>query len=120
MMSRGWEAYLPFRDEFTALAPDKYPPAYLDSCLLTDHWQCWGTDDAAILVEIRAYPSGLTELHGIAAAGAVEAILPLIEIAEEWGRQMGCMIAAIESRPAWAKLLPDYEVDQVRIVKELV
>lgn len=119
MMREAWAAYEPFRDQFTSLAPDKYPPEYIDGCVMIGSWRCWGTDQAAILTEVREYPSGLKELHGLAAAGDVSAILELIEVAEAWGRQRGCAIAAIESRPAWQKLLPGYEPEQVRIVKGL-
>ena len=72
MMREAWAAYEPFRDQFTSLAPDKYPPEYIDGCVMIGSWRCWGT-----------------------------------------------AIAAIESRPAWQKLLPGYEPEQVRIVKGL-
>lgn len=119
MMREAWAAYEPFREQFTSLAPDKYPPEYIDSCVMIGSWRCWGTDEAAILTEVRTYPSGLRELHGLAAAGDVSVILELIAEVEAWGRQRGCAIAAIESRPAWAKLLPGYEITQVRIERAL-
>lgn len=119
-MNSGLLAYLPFRDEFTALSPDKFPPEYIDGQVATGAWRCWGDEAAAILVELKEYPSGLKEVHGLAAAGELARIVDLIEVAESWGRQMGCAEASIESRPAWVKILPEYEVDQVRIVKGLM
>lgn len=118
-MTTGWEAYLPFREEFIALAPDKYPAAYMDCQVATCVWQCWSDGKSAILAEIRTYPSGLMEVHGLAAAGVLEGIKKLIPLAEEYGRHLGCTIASIESRPEWARVLPDYEVEQVRVVKGL-
>ncbi len=115
----GLEAYLPFRDEFTALAPDRYPAEYIDRQVAARNWQCWSDGKAAILANVKQYPSGLRELHGLAAAGELESIQSLIPLAEEYGRHVGCSIASIESREAWVKILPDYEVEQVRIVKGL-
>lgn len=111
--------YAAFRDEFAALAPEKYPPAYIDAQVTSGNWRCWSDGKAAILARIKRYPSGFREVEGLAAAGEVGSILALIVEAEEWGRQHGCKEASIASRPAWARLLPDYQVHQVRIVKEL-
>ena len=118
-MMTGWDAYTPFRSEFTALCPEKYPPEYLDAMVASGQWVCWSDGKAAILAEVKVYPSGLREVHGLGAVGDLEAIQGLIPLAEAWGRANGCAIASIESRPAWAKLLTDYEVEQVRIVKGL-
>lgn len=118
-MMQGIDAYLPFRREFVSLAPDKYPPEYIDGQVYAGLWLCWSDDRAAILAEIKQYPSGLREIHGLAAAGDLSHILELIKLAEEYGRHVRCSIASIESREGWAKLLPDYAVEQVRIVREL-
>lgn len=118
-MTTGWDAYAPFREEFTALCPEKYPPEYIDAMVATCMWACWSDGRAAILCEVKTYPSGLKELHGLAAAGKLESILALIPLAEEYGRHVGCQIASIESRDGWGRLLPDYEAEQTRIVKGL-
>lgn len=114
------DPYLAHRDEFVALCPAKYPPEYIDAQVMARNWLCWGNERAAILAEVKQYPSGLREIHGLAAAGELEEIRNLIPLAEEYGRHVGCAVASIESREGWARLLPDYEVEQVRIVKELV
>jgi len=119
VITTGWDAYLPFREDFAALAPDKYPAEYIDCQVAAHFWQCWGDGQAAILAEVKQYPSGLREVHGIAAAGALESIKELIPLAEAYGRHVGCTVASIESREGWAKLLPGYEVEQIRIVKGL-
>jgi hypothetical protein len=111
--------YLRFRDELIALDPEHYPAWYIDQQVTLGLWRCWGSDKAAILAEIRNYPSGALELHGLAAVGDLAEIVRLIPLAEEWGKQAGCTRAVIESRPAWARVLPDYELHQVSVRKEL-
>ena len=120
-MTTGWDAYAPFREEFTALCPEKYPPEYIDAMVSGGAWRCWGNERAAILAEIRTYPSGLREVHGLAAAGDVEAIVELIPLAEDWGRANGCALASIESAPAWTRIMKKhgYVTEQVRIAKGL-
>lgn len=115
----GWHEYQRFRDQFVALDPERYPPQWIDGRVWAGFWRCWGNDKAAILAEIKTYPSGLNEVHGIAAAGDLREIVGLIPLAEAWGALAGCKIASIESREGWGKLLPGYRVEQVRIVKEL-
>lgn len=112
-------AYLRFRDEIVALDPDRYPAEWIDAQVWGGLWRCWGNDEAVILAEIKTFPSGLREVHGIAAAGCLAGIRKLIPLAEAWGRENGCRDASIESRPEWARLLPDYRIEQVRIVRAL-
>jgi hypothetical protein len=111
--------YHQWREHFVTMAPDKYPPEWIDKQVWTGAYRAWGNDKACILAEMKTYPSGLREVHGLAAAGDLETIISLIPLAEAWGRDAGCAIASIESRPGWAKALKDYRVDQVRLVKEL-
>jgi hypothetical protein len=113
------DAYARFRDEFADIAPDKYPASYIDGQVLSGEWRCWGTERAAIIAEIKTYPSGLKEVHGVAATGDLGEIRALIPLAEQWGRENGCQWAAIESRGGWERLLPEYQVEQVRIAREL-
>lgn len=114
------DAYRRFRDAFAALAPDLYPARYIDEQVSRGFWRCWGNDRAAILAEIKVYPSGLKEVHGVAAAGCLGAIVELIPLAEQWGREAGCVRAVIESRPGWERALPEgWEVHQVAMRKEL-
>ena len=118
-VSDGVAVYLLHRDEITGLCPEKYPASYIDEQIHKGTWHCLGDQNAAVIIEFRQYPSGLREVHGIAAAGDLETIKGLIPVAEEMGRLGGCRLAAIESREGWLKALPDYELEQVRIVKEL-
>lgn len=118
-MTEGVEAFLPFRRAFVDLDPERYPAWYFDEQVLSGAWRCWSDSRAAILAEIREYPSGAKEVHGVAAAGDLEAIVGLIPFAEQWGREEGCSRAVIESRPGWERVLPDYELHQVSVRKDL-
>jgi hypothetical protein len=77
-------------------------------------------ETAMIGVEQRVYPGGLTELHGLFACGDMVGILKLIDLACE-GATGICDIAAISSRPGWAKALRSrgFRLEQQTIVKEL-
>lgn len=120
-MMTGFDAYLPFREAFVALSPDKFPPDYIDAQVWAGFWQCWSDGRAAILAEIKTYPSGLKEVHGLAAAGDLENIVALIPYAEAYGRKAGASLASIESAPGWARIMEKhgYATDQVRIVRGL-
>jgi hypothetical protein len=60
-------------------------------------------------------------LHGLVAAGSLEAILPLIVQAEDWARSHGVTFACIASRPGWGRVLKDlgYVLHQVELRKDL-
>lgn len=120
-MITGHDAYRLFRDEFIALAPDKYPADYIDGQVWAGFWRCLSNGKAAILFTLKTYPSGLREVEGLAAVGELESITALVRVAEDWGRTLECAIASIESRPAWTKIMKQYgyEVSQVRIEKGL-
>lgn len=112
-------AYLAHREAFISLDPDRYPAWYIDCMVERGDWRCWGNERAAILAEIKEYPSRLKEVHGIAAAGDLQEIVNLIPFAEAWGRENGCVRAVIESREGWLRMLPDYCAHTVAARKEL-
>lgn len=119
---QAWGAYQRHRDEIAGLLdPRCYDIAWLDNQLLQGRALAFGNDAAVIVVEVKAYPAGATELHGLVAAGALEAILDLIEQAEEWGMVHGLTFACIASRPGWARVLRDqgYAVHQTELRKDL-
>lgn len=115
------EPYERFRDEFIALDPDRYPADYIDAQVWTGAWRCWGNESAAIIAELKRYPSGLLEVHGVMAAGVLESIVELIPLAEQWGRECGCQFAEIVSLPGWQRVMAKhgYQVAQVRLWKNL-
>lgn len=96
-----------------------YPIEWLDWRVEQGSVRIFENDRAIILVELRRFPSGATEVHALTAAGELPAIRDLAPLAEAWGREMGCIRASVSSAPAWRKVLPDYQPHQLLIAKEL-
>lgn len=123
MMVPDWAGYLAVRDAFAqAMDHRLYTLEWLDQQIISGEARFWRTERAAIVAELRRYPTGNMDVHGLIAAGAPEDIVnELIPAAEEWGRSMGCLGAIIESRSAWARLLKDsgYAPHQLALRKEL-
>lgn len=98
--------YQQWRSAFAeAMDPRFYTIDYLDTLVFTGRAFLWANDDAAIVAEFKHFPTGARAIHGLVAAGDLEAIKGLIRTAEAWGKEQGCVGALIESRPAWAKIL---------------
>ncbi len=116
-------AYAAFRDQFAeAMDPRLYPIEHLDQLLIAGQAQFFATDKAAIVTEIKTFPTGAKAVCGLIAAGDLAHIENLlIPRAEQWGKRHGCTFGMIESRPGWAKRMKrhGYEVFQVAIIKEL-
>lgn len=99
-----------------------YTIDWLDGEIAAGRVHLLATDDAAVLVMLKTYPTGAMEVHGLAAAGNMAAIVhSLIPAAEKWGREAGCITATIESREGWARVMKPhgYELYQTTIRKEL-
>lgn len=118
-----WAGYCEFREAFREVMDERYHTLdWLDDQVLKGRVQFFRTDDAAIIAEVRNYPTGARDLHGLIAAGNLQSIIEvLIPQAEEFGRAWGCVAATIESRPGWARAMKPhgYETQQVIIRKEL-
>lgn len=116
-------AYERFRPQFAeALDPRLYSIEHLDSLVYSMRAQVFFGDEAAIVAEIKEYPTGARVIHGLVAAGdLVEIVERLIPAAEDWGRELGCILAIIESRHGWAKILKSqgYEPHQQAVRKVL-
>jgi hypothetical protein len=114
--------YRKFRQAFKqGLDARRYPIEYLDKLMESGAAQLLCTERAAIVFEIRTYPSGARELHGLIAAGDLHEITEtLIPEAERWANATGCIGAVIESRPGWARMLRDrgYRTHQIAVRKE--
>lgn len=96
--------------------------AWLDHQVAIGVVAFWFTPDAAIIAEIKTYPSGARAIHGLVAAGSLHDITDtLIPAAEAWGRDNGCSLAIIESRAGWTRQLKagGYELHQTALRKEL-
>ncbi len=116
-----WAVYCDWRDAFSDVMDERYYTLdWLDMRLLNGDVMFWGSENAAIMAELKEYPTGAKDVHGLIAAGDLREIVgELIPKAEAWGKAQGCIGAIIESRPGWLKVLPDYEPHQTTIYKEL-
>jgi len=122
-MISDWVGYLRFRAQFqTVIDPEFYPIEWLDFEVSAGRaWPIIG-ENAALVVEVKAYPGGVKAAHGLIAAGDLNEIInELIPAAEAWGRTQGCKYGLIESREGWAKALKSHgwEIHQVSILKVL-
>lgn len=115
--------YCRFRDGFAAILDERfYYIEWLDRQVISGAYKLLTCRDAAVLVEIKTYPTGEKEAHGVAATGNMDSIVSiLIPLAEKYGREADCIIASIESRPGWVRALrgDGYTPYQTCIRKEL-
>ncbi len=115
-------ALVRFRDEIAALLDArKWPMDWVDAQIEAGRIAVHENDTALIGVEVREYPGGLRELHGMFAAGEMAGILQLIDESVAAARLNGLDAATIASRPGWARALKGrgFNVDQVTITKDL-
>lgn len=117
------EAYLRFRDQLAAaLDPRFYPIEWLDERMLAGEAAAVAHEDGCVVVEIRTYPGGAREIHGLVAAGNLGTIVnTVIPAVEAMGRDENCLTACCESREGWSRMLKasGYRVHQVTLRKEL-
>ena len=114
------EAYNRHREAIRALLDERfYPLAWVDREVWNGNIRTLANDTAIIGFEVKTYPGGAKEVHGMFAAGDLAGIVALVADAEEFGRSIKCDVASIESRAGWARVFPDYHAHQLRIVKEL-
>ena len=122
MIVPDWAGYLHWRDDFAgAMDPRLYTIDYLDGLILCGAARFWRSEDAAIVAELKAFPTGARAVHGLIAAGDKDGIKALIPLAEQWGREMGCIGAMIDSRPGWGRELKaaGYRPFQLALWKDL-
>ncbi|MDB5699723.1 MAG: hypothetical protein JWN69_2527 [Alphaproteobacteria bacterium] len=117
------DEYLRFRAGFAqAMDPRFYTIQYLDHLYLAGRAKLFSSTNAAILAEIKIYPTDAKAVHGLYATGKIKEITEtLIPAAEEWGRANGCEHAFIDSRDAWQRLLKPsgFDTYKVALIKEL-
>jgi len=118
------DRYLEFRPDFAKVIDTRfYTIEWLDAQIFAGLANLWASDDAAIVAELKRYPAGGLELHGLVAAGNKETIIEtLIPAAETWGKERGCIVASIASRSGWQRALKasGYELHQTVVRKELI
>ncbi len=122
MMVPHWAGYLERRDTFAEVMDERYYTLdWLDRRILEGRAQFMWSDNAAIIVELRQYPGGAMDVHGLIAAGDKDEIVnELIPQAEAWGKENGAIAGVVESRPGWVRALKPfgYEIAQVAVRKE--
>lgn len=98
-----------------------YPFDWVESEIAANRIGVMHNEAAVIGFETRQYPGGATEVHGLFAAGDLEAILALIDDVTAGAGELGITVAAIESRGGWQRALKSrgFKQDRVRLVKEL-
>ena len=115
--------YLRWKPDFCSVMDGRfYTELWLDNQVLSGVYRLFCNDDAAILAELKAYPTGALKVEGVVAAGDMATIVQaLIPQAEAWGIENGAISARIESREGWARALKPYgyEIQQVAIEKDL-
>lgn len=117
-----WLAYLPWRTQFANVMDERfYTLAWLDEEVRSGRARCWADDRGAIIATLRTYPAGAVEVHGLIAAGELDAVKALIPLAEAWGCENGAIVASIASRAGWSRALSSdgYAVWQTELRKEL-
>ena len=118
----GWERYRERRQAIAELLdPRCYSIDWLDLRILDGAARVFANDEAVIVTELREYPSGAREIHGLVAAGDLAAILTLIDQAEAWGREQELDFATIASREGWQRVLSSrgYAPHQIELRKDL-
>jgi hypothetical protein len=117
-----WVDYHPWRKRFAeALDPRFYRLDHLDSIINENRARIFTCPEAALIVELRHYPTGAYDGHVLIAAGDQAAVVNLLRPrAEQWLRDIGAAGALVESRPGWARLLKEhgYEMHQQVLRKD--
>ena len=117
-----WPDYIRFRDRFAeAMDPRFYTIEWLDRKIWSGEFRLWANDGAAIVAEIKEYPTGAREVAIFVAAGIPKEIVKFTGQVEAWGRSCGAIRGDVTSHPAWGRLLKDrgYEMIQTVLKREL-
>lgn len=117
-----WAEYRARRDAIaTLLEPRCHTIDWLDVQILNGDARVFASDDAVIVVSVKQYPAGATELHGLVATGDMTAVLELIDEAEGWARKAGVTFACVSSREGWSRVLKNrgYRLYQTELRKDL-
>ncbi|MEA3002177.1 MAG: hypothetical protein QOH81_965 [Sphingomonadales bacterium] len=117
-----WADYRPWRGAFEkALDPRFCAIEHLDARISGDSARIFACAEAALIVELRHYPTGAYDGHVLIAAGDPKQVVATLRPrAEAWLRSIGALGALVESRPGWARLLKEhgYEPHQMTLRKD--
>ena len=108
-----WNAYKLWRPRFLEVLDERYYPIdWLDAQVIAGNVILYTTPDAAIIFEVKRYPSGALDIHGLLAAGDLSAIRDvLIPASLSYGGSIGAISATIESREGWVRSTKDMGFD---------
>ena len=86
------------------MCPQLYTAEWLDSRLAEGSAFFFATDKAAMVVELKQYPTGAVVTKAVVAAGEIDRIIEELGPAvTEWGRANGATFEIIQSRDGWAR-----------------
>lgn len=115
------ENYELWRERFAAaLDPKFYRIEHVDAMVWYGRARLFANDLAAVLAEIKLYPTGASDVHFLVGAGDLDGLIELSADVESWGREAGCVGALIESRSGWAKVMKKhgYAPHQIAVRKD--
>jgi len=122
MIPLQWVDYHPWRDRFAeALDSRFYRLEHLDQIINENRARIFTCPEAALIVELRHYPTGAYDGHVLIAAGDPGAVVNVLRPrAEQWLREIMALGTLVESRPGWARLLKahGYEAHQMTLRKD--
>jgi hypothetical protein len=104
-----------------ALDPRFHTVEYLDSLVWYGRARLFANDRAALLAEIKPYPTGACDVHVLVGTGELDALVALEPQLAAWGREHRCLGVLIESREGWAKVMKKYgyKPHQIAVRKNL-
>lgn len=122
-MMNDWATYQDWRAAFgAAMDPRLHTLEWLDRQIEDGVFRFTSAPGAALVTEIRSYPTGAFDLHFMVAAGDLDTLVTVLRPeAERWAKRMGAIGAIVESREGWAKALKGdgYHPHQMTLRKDL-
>lgn len=79
----------------------------------------WPTPNAATVVEVIEYPTGLKTLNHWLAGGSLKELKATEKAVAEFGRRNGFAAVTISGREGWARTLRGYRRATTYLVKDL-
>lgn len=104
------------------LNPALYTVEWLDRLLCDEGAGFAATDAAAMVVQLRDYPTGVKACVVVVAAGDHREIIDVLRPGiEDWARSRGCTKGIVESFPAWSRLLRPhgYSPFKLSLIKDI-
>ncbi len=102
-----------------AYAPT-HEQAHVWAKIETSDAQLWTTPEAALVTEIRVWPTGLREAIGWLAGGDIDELLNMRPAFEAWARSKRCKrVGILLGREGWSRKLDGYRTAGVQLMKDL-